>query len=127
MTTTARWNLDDGTTNYDFAVNPNQMSSPWFDVTVSAKPTTSPDGRFILSEGARQPKELTISGVILAQDQYDQLVLWKNKRRRVYLTDHFNRRMLAFITSFTPKPKQRATWMHEYDMTFLLLSEPVTQ
>lgn len=124
----ARWIFDDALgTTYSFAVNPNEMSSPWFDNNVQASPTVAPDGGFILTEGPRAAKELTLSGVILAQAQYVEMVAWLKQRKRVYLTDHFNRRMIVFVRTFEPTPLRRTTWKHSYSMTLIVLTEPVQQ
>lgn len=120
----ARWTFDDGMGDiYQFRVNPNEMSSPWEDINVTASGTVAPDGGILLVEGARQVKEFTISGVVLSEGQYFEMIAWKNKRRRVYLTDHFGRRMVVFIKSFNPTPKRRTSYLHQYDMVMLILGE----
>lgn len=122
---TARWTLDDGAGDvYTFVVNPNAMSSPWLDVPVTASGTTAPGGAILLTEGARTAKEMTISGVLLDQMQHDILAAWLNKRRRVYLTDHFSRRMIVFIKAYNPVPKRRTSWKHDWEMTLLVLAQP---
>jgi hypothetical protein len=119
-----RWSLDDGAGDvYSFEVNPNEMSSPWEDINVVASVTTA--GNFLLTQGSRQAKQFTFSGVLLTKDQYDVMVTWLQKKRRVYLIDHFGRRLIVFLTSFNPTPKRRVGWKHQYEMTMLVLSEPV--
>lgn len=120
-----RWKLDDGAGDvYSFQVNPNAMSSPWEDIAITASATTAPGGAILLTEGQRTAKEMTISGVILEKSQHDVLAAWLKKRRRVFLSDHFGRTMIVFIKSYSPVPKRRTTWKHDWEMTLLVLGSP---
>lgn len=119
-----RWRLDDGVTSYTFAFNPNQMTSPYASVPVRAFSTT--DGVVLLQQVRFEPTLLQFSGVIQVQGQYDALLAWMAKTTPVALFDHLGRSMSVFIKSFAPVTvRSRNAWKHQYEMSVLVLTEPV--
>lgn len=125
-----RWRFDalDGSDSYVFETNPNQMTSPFAPKQVAAQTTTAVDGQVLLTQGQRKPTEWQFTGTTLSQAHYDKLLAWKNKNQRIYLTDHFARQFIVYLTSFEPTPKGSLAypWRHEYTMKALVLTEPTS-
>lgn len=120
---------DPGTSEtYHFEINPNAMNSPYGQKKIQYAATTAIDGQKLAFEGQAPPVEWQFSGTLLAQSQYDAFVVWSQKRNRIWITDHFGRAWLSYITSFQPTAKrsQEHPWAHDWQMTALIFDGPVT-
>lgn len=120
-----RWRLFDGVDTYAFTINPASLVIP-YQLNVATQATTG--GGVVLVQGAPTPGFMRFSGSLVDQDQYDALVVWLRKRRRVHLYDHLGRRTEVIVRSFAPTPRRAYAypWLHEYTMTMVVLSDPVT-
>lgn len=123
-----KWRLVtlDGTTVYNFGVNPNAMDSFLRARVVDQQSTTAPDGNVILSEGARPLKNTNFKGVLLDEAQHDALMNWLENEDTgtvCYLDDHLGRRWPIYITDFQPTPKisHEYPWKHDYTVMLLVL------
>jgi hypothetical protein len=81
----------------------------------------------LMWEGMRQPAQLTFGGVILSHAQYMALYDWVyNRKGRLFLWDHFQRRMTVVLKSFSPEPKSKFNgkyyWRHEYTIEATVLA-----
>ena len=87
--------------------------------------TTAMDGQALLFEGFAAPTEWTFSGSTLDAANYEALRAWTYDRpgRRLYLYDHYGRRMTIVLKQFAPTPKRSIGkyWRHEYTITALVL------
>lgn len=123
-----KWQLEDTNTGtpetYTFEVNPREGGSPPYSKNINYQSTTAPDGKTLVYEGQDEVQEIEWQGVILSQDQYNNLKYWYDKRHQVKLTDDLNREMYIYIHSFEPT-RRRSTnydWSHEYTMKATILS-----
>ena len=118
-----RWVFDDGTEEWTVPINPNEMTSPFPTKNVSVQGTVRVTGKPIVFEGNIRPAEWQFSGVILDSDHYSKLLAWANKRRRIWITDHFGRLLDVYLTGFKPTPKRsQRYWRHDYEITALVFS-----
>jgi hypothetical protein len=128
-----KWRLEDpadpnpDTRSYTFEVNPNSMNSPYPTRSTQTMGTTAVDGNVLMWEGMRQPAQLTFGGVILSHAQYMALYDWVyNRKGRLFLWDHFQRRMTVVLKSFSPEPKSKFNgkyyWRHEYTIEATVLA-----
>ncbi len=108
---------------YNWEINPNDGGSLNYQKTTTAQQVVAPDGKVILFEGRDDPKSTTVSGVILAQSQFETMVEWFNKRYQVQLTDDLGRVFMIYITNFEPKRvrSSRTPWRHDYSLTFTIV------
>jgi len=124
----AKWRFDDLTdsTSYVFEINPNEGGSPQYKKTIQTSNTAAPDGKTLIFEGRDEPQQLTFSGTILSQAQYDAMVTWFNKRHQIQITDDLSRQFMVYITGFEPK-RVRAVhfpYKHTYTVTYTVLDWP---
>lgn len=126
-----RWRFEDPydsdpeTNSYTFPINPNQMSSPFPEKAISAMTTTAIGGVPLVWQGNTPPKSWTFGGEILDAAHYEALRSWTyDRNRRLYLFDHFGRRLILVMQSFDPAPKRAVGryWRHTYTCTALVLS-----
>lgn len=120
-----RWILSDANGSYTFPNNPNAMTSPFGARNISTKVSTAVDGQVLLFEGNRSPVEWTFSGDILDHELYESLRSWVYDRigRRVTITDHYGRAIIAVLTKFDPTPKRAVGkyWRHTYTVTAVVV------
>lgn len=125
-----KWVFQDPANNetYHFDINPNRMTSPFAPKRVTFAATTAVDGRSVVFEGQPNPVEWQFEGSLIAKAQYDELLRWKNKRNRIWITDHRGRAWLCYLTNFAPQDRRSANhpWSHDYTMTALIFEGPVT-
>lgn len=107
---------------YNWQVNPNEFSLP-YQKTLSYSNTAAPDGRVLIYEGRDEVQKIQFSGVILEQDQYEDLVYWFNKRHQLQLIDDLGREMFVYITSFSTQRKRSVQypWRHTYNGEMIIL------
>lgn len=125
---TVKWKFDDLTdsSTYTFEINPNEGGSPQYKKTIQTANTAAPDGKTLIFEGRDEAQQLTFSGTILSQAQYDAMVTWFNKRHQVRITDDLNRAYMVYITSFEPK-RVRAVhypYKHTYTVNYIVVDWP---
>lgn len=132
-----RWRLEDpadknlATRSYQFEINPNEMTSPFPTRQVTTMGTTAVDGNTLMWEGMRSPAVMTFSGTLLSAAQLAALRKWVyDKQGRLYLWDHFGRRMLVVLHKLDAVPVRtggrfymRHTWSIE--CTVLSITEPI--
>lgn len=102
--TVNKWELYDFVTDstLEFEINPSDAKMPGIARNITEQGTTSPSGNRILFEGRRSPQTISISGVVLTQDQYEVLETWSNKRYQLKLTDDLLREYWVYIKEFSP-------------------------
>lgn len=120
-----KWTFYDAVedTTYTFAINPNDGGSPDFQKNINYQATTAPSGKTVISEGLDKVQELTWSGTILDQAQYNAYITWWQKRRQIKVTDDLGREFWVYLVSFTPKRVRARShpWKHTYDVTASIL------
>lgn len=112
---------------YHFAVNPSKMNSPFAPKRITFQATTAIDGNKLAFEGQTQPVEWQFSGTLFDQAQYDAFVHWLGKRNRIWITDHYGRAWLCYLTHFDPQSRRANghPWMHDWTITVLIFEGPV--
>lgn len=124
-----RWTLKDPydtnplTNSYLFPRNPETMSSPYPERSVSSMVTVA--GKTLLYEGTTPAKQWTFQGPILDKAHFDALHKWVyDKKRRINLVDHYGRTInLVFISlSLEPKRTVNVYYSHTYTVTALINS-----
>lgn len=125
-----KWVFQDPATGevYHFPYNPNQMTSPYGTKNIQWTATTAIDGQKLAFEGQQAPVQWQFQGFIRSQDEYDAFVYWAAKRNRIWITDHYGRAWLGYLTHFDPVARRTAhiPWSHDYTMQVLLFDGPVT-
>jgi len=125
-----RWKFVDpydtnpATREYVFPWNPNTMSSPFAPRAITALTTTAVNGQALVWEGNRTPVQWTFGGTCRDSEQYEALRAWTLERNsRIWLYDHFGRRLVVNLMGFDPTPKRAVGryWLHEYTITALVL------
>lgn len=113
---------------YHLPYNPNNMTSPFGPKNITYQATTAIDGNKLAWEGQEAAVQWQFEGYIRSQTEYDAFVFWRNKRNRIWVTDHYGRAWLGYITNFDAKPRRsmNVPWSHTYTMTFLIFGGPVT-
>lgn len=125
-----RWKIQDPADSspegtWVFPINPNRMNSPFPERNISFMGTTARDGIPIMWEGMAQPARFTFGGSILTGEHYEALRHWVLDRQgRLFLFDHFGRRMLVSFLKFDPEPKRRVGkyWSHDYTIECFVYS-----
>lgn len=109
---------------FEFPRNPNQMGTPFPRRNITATGVTAINGRTIAIEGQAAPTEWTFGGNIHNSTHYEELRSWVYGRRgrKVFLYDHFGRRLTIVPLLFNPIPKRTPSqyWRHTYEITALV-------
>lgn len=125
-----KWTFQDPATGevYHFPYNPSQMTSPFGPKNITYAPTTAIDGNKLSFEGQQAPVQWQFQGFIRSQAEHDAFIHWVGKRNRVWITDHFGRAWLAYLTQFEaiPHPANDIPWAQDYTMHALIFDGPVT-
>lgn len=121
-----KWTFFDPTTSESqvFEINPNDGGSVPVQRNVVTQNTLAPGGNVVLQEGAMSVPEISFSGIILSEDQYNVMYDWFFREHQIELTDDLGRTMTIFITRFEPK-RERAVyypWKHSYSVTATVMS-----
>lgn len=130
--TVLKWTIEDpadpnpATNKYTFAWNPNAMTSPFPTRALSSQGTTV-DGQVVMWEGQATPAKLTFRGSTRDSAHYEAIRSWVYDRTgRMFLKDHFGRRMLVVFESFAPEPPEKHRiaryWAHSYTVVCWVLS-----
>lgn len=115
------------TNNYTFEWSPNTQTSPFAKRNITFLGTTATNGQPLMWEGQREPMEMTFGGAIPNRAQYEALRKWVYDRNgRMFIYDHFGRRMTVLFTGFDPTPPERARgsryWYHTFQITCRVLA-----
>lgn len=125
-----KWVFQDpaSTDYYHFIYNPDAMTSPFGPKNISYQATTAIDGQKLIFEGQQAPVQWQFSGFVRASGEYDAFVSWAAKRNRIWITDHYHRAWLCYLTQFAPVPRRSVgvPWSHTYTMSALIVYGPVT-
>jgi hypothetical protein len=123
-----QWNfldpVDNSTTTFD--VNPKEGGSLSLQKNITAQSTVAAGGGIILFEGNEPVQEITFSGTIRTQTQFDDLVAMFDKRHQIQLTDDLGRTFMILITKFDPKRVRAVAtpWKHTYTVTATIVDWP---
>lgn len=123
MSIVRRWIFAAEGHTYTVPLNPEAMQSLFGQRAVTAKATLA--GRVLLTEGVTPPVTWSFSGQILDAEHFEALRHWVyDINQRVTITDHFGRRIVCALQSFTPEPKRAVghAWRHTYTVKALVLS-----
>lgn len=128
-----KWRLEDpadsnpATNRYVFPTNPDKMSSPFPTKAISAEATTAVDGQVLLWEGMTPATAWSFSGHVRSAEAYEELRSWVYDRRgRLFIYDHFGRRLVVVLQSFEPEGKRSVGvyWHHSYLIKALIVGAP---
>ena len=118
------YDTNPATNSYTFEINPNDETGVLPQRAIQSMTSTAPSGQVLLFEAATPAKEWSFSGTLLSKAQYDALSSWcYDRKRRIYIYDHFGRQITAVLTGVDMKPKrtQRHYWRHEYTVSCLVI------
>lgn len=125
-----RWVFQDpyNDDEYTFHFNPSEMTSPHGPKRIEFAATTAVRGEKIAFEGSTEPVQWQFSGSIHIKEMHDALLVWSKKNNRIWVTDHFGRAWLIYITNYAPVPVRSVGeyWRHNYTMNALIFFGPVT-
>lgn len=109
--------------SYAFEISPSQEDMTYSKNVVWAN-RHGPNDRTLIYEGQDKPRELSISGSILSQEQYETMMEWFDTRDRVYVIDDLGRNFLVYIREFSPVRERKFShsWYHTYTMRAVILS-----
>lgn len=123
-----KWKFDDLTdsTTAQFEINPNEGGSFPYEKNITSQSTLAPGGKTLLFEGARAVPEVTFSGTILTQTQYNTMVTWFSKMHQIRITDDLGRAYMCYIKQFDAKRvrARQSPWKHSYVCTVILVDWP---
>lgn len=102
--TVVKWEFFDFVTDttIELEINPSAATMGGTTRSITEQGATSPSGKRILFEGRRSPQTISISGVVLTQDQYEVLLGWSEKNYQFKLTDDLLREYWVYIVNFSP-------------------------
>lgn len=105
---------------YTFEVNPNEGGSPEIGKQMTMLQNTGPNRMNIVQEGQTSVPILTFSGVILTQEQYENLEYWFDRRVLIEMVDDLGRTFYGIFSKFSPKRERRPynPWYHQYSAEF---------
>lgn len=126
-----RWVITDpydtnpSTNTYTFPRNPETMSSPYGERSVTS--TVTVGGKVLLHEGTTPAKQWTFQGPVLDKAHFDALHLWVyTKKRRLKVTDHYGRVITLVFTGLEVVPKRRTNVYYSHDYTVTALITAIT-
>jgi len=117
-----RWILTDPTdaSTFEFPINPSDGGSPDYRKNITYTNTAGAGGKVLAFEGRDAVKQMTVTGTILEQQHYEDMITWFNKRYQLTLTDDLGRSFEIYITGFTPRRRRSAIYpyKHEYTLAY---------
>lgn len=124
-----RWKLTEvanPAVTWTMPINPYEMGSIFAPKNITSRPVLAANGSALLFEGSPDAHPWSFAGSILDYQHYEDLLRWFDKRQRVYLDDHFGRRLTVYIADFSPTPKRRRNryWSHDYEVQAYILKRP---
>lgn len=115
-----RWTFYDLVTleTYTFEVNPLNVPLPPLKKSFAYQALAAPDGGLVAFENQDPVIQLSFSGTILSEAQYEAMITWFSKPHTVVLTDDLGLVSTIFISGFTPTRQWTAgfPWRHEYQV-----------
>jgi hypothetical protein len=125
--TTYKWQLVDPVTAeaYSFEINPNSGGSLPLQKQITSYSTTADDSQIVLYEGADTPQQVQVSGTLLTQGQYNNMVYWYSKRRQVLLIDDLGRLTWVYFAQWQPTRKwtYQSPWRHDWQAQFFVVGQ----
>lgn len=120
-----KWNLWDPylNENYRLEVNPNEEDIDRKRNFTFDK-TASPLGTPVIYEGTADPAQITLSGTLLTEAQYNAMDAWSQKKYQFMVTDDLGRNRWMVSSEWQPKRKWAINhpWRHDWTWTLLLVS-----
>lgn len=126
MSDSHRWTLTDPQGNTTtLEKNPEEGGSPEYAKTFTTDGTLEPNaGPAIIWQGQDEVPRSSVTGTILTESHYNQLLTWYRKDAELILVDDLDREFLIVLTAFRPKrPWSRHPWRHGYTLDWLVLEE----
>lgn len=121
-----RWRIYDPVEDetLEFPVNPSEGSLPSLERHFTSELTTN--GRRILFEGDSDRSEVSFSGFLLYEEDYQWFLTWYSNKYQVKLTDDLGNETWIYLTSFVPKRKRSShyAWHIEYDAKAVVVDWP---
>lgn len=118
------WIFEDeyASTVYELEVNPQEASMP--SVVKTYTPSATAAGQQIIFQGRSPSQQLSCSGIILTEDQYNTMREWARLEKQIKITDDLGRVFWVYIKSFAPRRVRSSQypWTHEFSMTAVVLS-----
>jgi hypothetical protein len=125
--TTFKWQLVDPVTAeaYSFEINPNAGGSLPLQKNITSYSTTADDSQIVLYEGADTPQQVQVSGTLLTQGQFNNMVYWYSKRRQVLLVDDLGRTTWVYFAQWQPTRKwtYQYPWRHDWQAQFFVIGQ----
>lgn len=120
-----RWIFEDPVTaeTYVVAINPERMTSPFPQKNMRIASATARSGEPLVAEGTTPPAQWSFAGHILDDAHYEALRTWVyDHPRRIWITDHFGRRLNVYLLSFDVEPRRGGNryWRHYYTISALV-------
>lgn len=114
---TVQWKFTQGVEEYEFAINPNKMSKPHRRFATEGRPIGI-GNRMHGMRGRRVPVELTFSGVLNTEAQYDAFRHWVYEvEGHIDLTTHLGQVYEIRLLQFIPTERKRSKlnpWRFEW-------------
>lgn len=120
------WVLTDpfSSDSVELEINPTEADSLPLNKTITYQTTSSPDGRTLVFQGRDQAIQMTFTGNVLTEDQYNLFVTWFHKQNQITITDDLGRSYNVIITTWVPhraKTSLQFPWRHSYTMTVTVI------
>ena len=68
---------------YELEINPKEANMPSLEKTLTPNPSVR--GRSILFQGRNRPGQMSLTGALLTQEQYEALRSWVQKEKQIKL------------------------------------------
>ena len=124
-----RWVFLDPSSGETYTVprNPDAMTSPFPQRTLTSKFTSALDGQALLLEGSPTLANWQFSGTVQDAAHYEALRHWCNDiGGRVTITDHYGRDIVCVLSQFAPVPVRNLVkgkyWDHTYQINATVVS-----
>lgn len=108
---------------YNMEINPLESNSPGVQANLNyMKPTASFSGP-IIAQGLDEVQKLEFSGTILAENQFNNMLLFSALDYPWEVRDDLGRQWEVMCESFQPKRVKSLTypWRHEYSWTLIVV------
>jgi hypothetical protein len=120
-----QWTLTDNSTGtpdvFTFPINPNTFEPPNRRARVTPEYSSAGSGSRILFQGQDETPRGSFGGVINAQVQHEDMVLWGAKWYPLVLADDLGNTWNILITDYKETRLNRHLYPHRYDYTIEFL------
>jgi len=105
----------------EFEINPSTFKATPFKKNVSTMKTCA--GQNVFFEGYHNPIQVSMSGVVLEEDQYNTLQFLADTKSQIQITDDIGTVVWLHITElrFTRQLKRQYPWYHTFDIDTVVL------